>query len=119
MFLFSIISAILVLLYILGSDVIFLMDGVEGNTYSELIRKAGGIITFIPWAWGGLGGHFFHAGWGQIIKSPSNIAIMCWLSVVITILGWGLTKSGFVYSNWIPYASFLLGSVAIGRLWPV
>lgn len=117
--LFAMISGIILLATILGLDVYFALDGVKGNTWSEMIRKLGFILTFVPWAWGGLGGHFFHANWKQVLPTPDNIALMVWLSIFVTIIGGAIMKSSWTYSHWVPYVSFLTASLVIGKLWPV
>jgi hypothetical protein len=116
---FAIIAGLILLATIIGLDIYFVLDGIKGNTWSEMIRKLGFILTFIPWAWGGLGGHFFHPNWKQIIQSPGNIAMMVWLSVVVTMIGGAVMKSGWSYAHWVPFITFFVAAVVIGKLWPV
>ena len=116
---FTIISGILILATIIGLDVYFLLDGVKGNTWSEIIRKLGFILVLVPWIWGGLGGHFHHPNWKPIIQPPGNIALLIWFSLLVTIVGGAIMKSSWPYAHWVPFITFFIAAVVVGKLWPV
>ena len=94
---FAIFAGIGFLVAIIGFDIYFALDGVAGNTWSEMIRKLGSVLVFIPWAWGGLGGHFFHPNWKPVLQSPNNFAALIWLSVAVSVIGVSIMKKKYIW----------------------
>ena len=115
----AIISGIAIVAALIGLDIYFAVDGVAGNTWSEMIRKMAFVTTFIPWVCGVLSGHFFHPGWRSAIERPGNFAVLVWLSAVIAIMGMGVLRSGWAYVNWVPMITFFVAVFVGAKLWPV
>ena len=117
--LFAILAGVFFLAAIIGLDIYFALDSVAGNTWSEMIRKLGSVLVFVPWAWGGLGGHFFHPNWKPALQSPNNFVVIIWLSVAVSIIGVSIMRSSWPYAHWVPYIVFSIAPLVIGKLWPV
>jgi hypothetical protein len=74
--LFAIIAGLTIVAAAIGIDVYLALDGLKGNTWSEMIRSMAYVSTFIPWVWGVLAGHFFHPEWQPWLKLPAGMALL-------------------------------------------
>jgi len=103
---------------LIGLDIYLAVDGLKGNTWSEILRMWGSKNALAPWIWCGLAGHYFH--WKStskpILEPPANIAMLVWLTVLIFIVSMAMTRAGIPIPSWIiaPVAF-----IAWGLLWPV
>jgi hypothetical protein len=101
-------AAIIVILVVV--DIYFAIDNIKGNTWSEILRFWGARIKIIPFAWGFLGGHFFHPAWPSL-QQPMGIAVLVWLGVVVQIASMGIN---------LPMLSYLCAGIMAGIFcWPV
>lgn len=116
---FAIVSGLTLIAITIGLDIYFAVDGVKGNTWSEMMHKMAFISTFIPWAWGILAGHFFNPEWQPLLKQPAGIALLIWLSILVSCIGAVLLKSSFSHLNWVPIVVCLLAVLVGAKLWPV
>ena len=105
---------------LIGWDVYLLFDKIPRNTWSEVLRLWGLKTLIVPWAWGGLGGHFFHflKKSRPAIEQPGNIVLLIWLSVLVALISLGLTRAG-IDTTYFMLVAFLLGTVTWMFLWPV
>ncbi len=93
-------------------DVYLGLDGVRGNTWSELARAGAGVTPAIAWAWGVLAGHFFHPTW----KPRPRVGLLLWLTFVVVVVGIACKHGGVTLPFWAPLAP---GFFAGWLLWPV
>lgn len=112
---------LIVVAVFVGVDVYLATDKIKGNTWSEVIRSWGTLTLVVPWLWGILGGHFFHPFMvkvNPVIQKPGNFALLIWLSCVITMLGFAMSRADV---STIPFmlVALALGIVAGVFLWPV
>jgi hypothetical protein len=105
---------------IIGFDIWFATDSIQGNTWSEIIRRLAKTTPLIPFIYGVLSGHFF---WPAALKEnipllgqPNSVALLIWIGCVVGMIGLGLTKNDMVFPLWI---AFLIGGVGGMLLWPV
>lgn len=94
-------------------DIFLATDPVKGNTWSELLRAAAENTPVVPWLWGLIMGHWFHPNDEQrpLIRPPVNALVLLALSLLVLLIGSGLTVS-----PWVP----LVLALPIGALvWPV
>ena len=117
--LFPIIAGVSIISLLIGLDIWFAVDKIPGNTWSEMIRSMAFFTTFIPWVCGILSGHFFHPGWQQAFERPTNFAVLIWLSMATSIVGFAILRSNFQYNNWVPMITFLIAVFVGAKLWPV
>lgn len=115
-----IILGLIIVAAIIGFDILFAVDQVKGNTWSEIIRFFAKTTPMVPWICGVLSGHFFWpAALGKYIPllgQPSSIALLIWTGCTLGIIGLGLTKTGMIFPLWI---AFIIGIVGGVLLWPV
>jgi hypothetical protein len=116
--LFAIIAGLTIITVAIGLDVYLALDGIKGNTWSEMIRSMGFVSTFIPWVWGVLSGHFFHPNWQPWLKQPGGVAVLIWLSFLIPGVTTILMKAQVPYANWLPFVVCLIAALFGGKLWP-
>ena len=106
-----------ILAIVIGIDIYLAADTIKGNTWSEMVRAFSFKSPFAPWAWGGLGGHFFHQ-W--IPKFPlahdANIALLVWLSALVMVVGHSLYMKGTYLP---PFAVLFVSTFIWSTLWPV
>lgn len=103
---------------IVGLDIYLAVDGLPGNTWSEIIRTWAKASPVIPWACGVLAGHFFHPvdNLEPVLARPGNIAMLVWLTVAVALFGVALSRSGYPIPPW----AVVLPAMAVGALlWPV
>jgi len=114
------ILGLLIIIILIGWDVYFLFDKTPRNTWSEVLRLWGLKTLIVPWAWGGLGGHFFHffKRSKPIIDRPGNIILLIWLSVLVVLISIGISRSG-VDTTYFMLGMFFLGAIVWMLLWPV
>ncbi len=113
---FSIIAGLVLLAIVIGLDVKFATDKLDGNTWSEMIRKMSHFTTLVSWAWGVLAGHFFHPGWKHLMKYPDNIALLVWLTLGTTIFGAYLIRE--YHNPWLPWIFMFIAVFVGAKLWP-
>ena len=102
---------------IIGIDIYLAADTIRGNTWSEMIRTFSFKSPFGPWAWGGLGGHFFHQWIPKLpLEHPSNVALLVWLSLLVMMVGHSLYMKG---SYLPPMIVFFVAFFVWSTLWPV
>jgi hypothetical protein len=103
---------------LIGLDIYLAADGVEGNTWSEILRQWSVITPVVPFIYGVLGGHFYHPvdGLDPIVDTPGNIALLVWVTVLIGVIGILTTKHDVEIAPWIPV---IPGFIAGCFLWPV
>jgi hypothetical protein len=104
------IVAIAVTLALIGVDIYWAADGIKGNTISEVIRFSAERFKLIPFAWGILGGHFFHPNTWHL-PSSQGVATMIWCAMSVEMLSLGTTMPMFCY--------LVLGVIAGMICWPV
>jgi hypothetical protein len=104
------IVAIIVTLALIGIDIVWAADGIKGNTISEVIRFWAERLKLIPFAWGGLGLHFFHGDWWSLPRSQ-GIPVLLWCSVVAEIVS--------LITPLPMYCYFVFGAVVWAICWPV
>lgn len=106
------------LVVLIGLDVYLAVDGVKGNTWSEILRSWGQSNGLAAWIWCGLAGHYWH--WMEkskpVIKQPGNIALLVWLTILVYIVTTAATRSGIPIPSWsIAPIAFVVWAL----LWPV
>ena len=105
---------------IIGLDIYFAADTIQGNTWSEVIRRVGKTASIIPFVCGVLSGHFFWpAGLKEhipLLGQPNSIALLVWMGCVVSMVGLVLTRLGHIFPMWIV---FILGFLGGMLLWPV
>lgn len=110
MFLTSVLAAVIVAALV-AVDVLFAVDHVAGNTWSEVIRFWGARVALLPFAWGMLGLHFFHPEKMWHLDRGPGIAVLAWSAVVCQIVGMAFP---------IPMMTwFIVGAIAGALCWPV
>jgi hypothetical protein len=103
---------------LVGLDIYLVQDQYSGNTWSEILRTWAVATPVIPWAYGVLGGHFYHPveNLEAVIVFPGNIALLVWLTAAVGIAGLAFAKGGHPIAPWV---MVLPGMVAGSLLWPV
>ena len=103
---------------LIGLDIYLAVDGLPGNTWSEIIRTWAKATPVIPWACGVLTGHFFHPvdNLEPVLARPGNIAMLVWLTVTVALFGVAMSRAGNPVPPW---AVVLPAAVAGALLWPV
>ena len=95
------------------SDLILIWNRMP--SYSRRLAFWGSRVSFFPYAWGVLGGHF----WSPI-EAPAQMA---WWGTLLTLVGIGLAVSIVHYTlrhfgksnyRWLPLCVYLPGGVSIG-----
>jgi hypothetical protein len=97
----SVLTAVLIIF-----DIYLALNGVAGDTYSEIIRDAGHRMAFLPWCVGGLIGHWFWNG-----KRRSNRYTWGLVLSVLALLEYLNLSHGIGH----PFVSFFVGMLS-GRL---
>lgn len=87
-------------------DVFLALNGTQGDTYSEIIRDTGYRAPFLPWAVGGVAGHWFWNG-----KRYSNRYTWALVLSGLCVLEYCSLALGVSH----PFVAFLVG-MASGRL---
>lgn len=97
-------------------DVYLALDGIDGNTWSEVAREASRVHPFVPWILGASIGHLFHHrdDLPPIIEPSAASTIMFLLTLGILVLG----LTGLELLGWQITAIALLGLVVGYGLWP-
>lgn len=97
---------------VVGFDIYLAADNIKGNTWSEVIRLYGRHLNLLPWACGVLCGHWFHPDWTHaLFGQPGSIAVLVWLTFIVTGLGFGSLN--------IPMWTFcLIGMITGCWFWP-
>lgn len=110
------IVGIFLIIAFLGYDVHLALDGVPGNTWSEIARKFGTISTVLPFIWGILAGHFFHP---DSLRSPFNptsgFLLLLWVTLFVGLVGILCRSFWHSVPPWLPLVP---GFVAGWLLWP-
>ena len=103
---------------LIGLDIYLAVDGLKGNTWSEILRSWGRSNALAPWIWCGLAGHYWH--WMEksrpIIKNPGNIVTLVWLTLLVFIISTAATRAGLPVPAWVIAP---IAFVVWGFLWPV
>jgi hypothetical protein len=104
------IVAIAVTMALIGIDIVWAVDGIKGNTISEVIRYGAERFKLISFAFGVLCGHFFHFdSWH--LPASQGIPVLLWCAVVAEIVS---------LSTPTPMFCYLVFGVAVGMFcWPV
>jgi hypothetical protein len=105
----SIVAAV-VTAVLVGIDIVWASNHVVGDTLSEVIRYWAGRFPLVAFAWGGLGGHFFHGDWWAFQRTP-GIAILLWCAALTEGLSLSISLPMYVY--------FVFGAVVWAFCWPV
>lgn len=102
---------------IIGIDVYLAVDSIKGNTWSEMVRALSFKTPLAPWAWGGLGGHFFHQWLPKLLHGHgANIAVLVWISAAVMLAGHVMYSKG---TPMPPTIVFFAAFFVWGMLWPV
>lgn len=96
----------------IGYDVYLALDGVRGNTWSELARKFALASPVLPWACGVLCGHFFHPA----VTIGIHVPVLIWLTFAVAVTGAALRRAGRPVPPWAPLVP---GFCAGWLTWPV
>lgn len=104
---------LLVLAVVIVTDVVFALDRVEGNTYSELLIRAARYFVIVPTATGVVAGHWFLTLGTK--RPPGGLG-------VLIALGIGLALLDHLTDHWLAAhthpAQWLLLGLALGSsLW--
>lgn len=104
------IAAAIVTLLLIGIDIVWALDSIKGNTWSEVIRFWTLRYPIIAYCWGGLGGHFFHGDW-LALAPRLGVLILVWSACVVQIISMWLPIPSYVY--------FIVGAIVWALCWPV
>lgn len=104
-----IILAIAIVAFIVGSDIVLAVDGIEGNTYSELLRTLSYRWPVIPAAGGAILGHWFLNM--STPRPPGGLVMLLGFGLVITLAD--VFSSHAVSSHTHP-AQWMLFGLAVG-----
>lgn len=104
-------------------DVQLLEDGIDGNTWSELMRTYGQTQWGLPWLCGVLIGHLFHpndeaAPAGNLTVDEAYNA-MFWLTSLVFLMGSGMWAVGYEPPEGLMTLVAVLGGVAGYYVWPL
>ncbi len=105
------VGAIIVILIVW--DIFLAVDGIGGNTWSELLRNAGLATPVVPWLGGVVMGHWFHPfeHAEPLITPPGNALALVALTLLVVLVGFATNVP-----TWVPVP---LGGAAGAVLWPV
>ncbi len=95
-------------------DVVLFVRPPHGDTISERLRAWSRHTPFIPYAWGGLGGHFFAPPLSTHQPPGLLAAVLILLSLWLLVIGVFMRKK---LSWWEIAGFFFFGLVAGGTLW--
>lgn len=104
-------------------DFQLLEDGIEGNTWSELMRTYGQTQWGLPWLCGVLIGHLFHRDdeVAPAFKLTADEAynVMFWLTGLVLLFGTGMWAVGYQPPEVAMTLVAVLGCAAGYYLWPL
>lgn len=93
-------------------DMYLALDGVRGNTWSEVARHIAMTAPALPWTCGVLAGHCFHPRWRPRVRVLPLLA----LTLAVVVVGIACRHVGVAPPPWAPLVP---GFVAGWLLWPV
>lgn len=87
---------------LIGVDIWLMVDGIKGNTWSEMIRAAGKVTTFVPWMLAVLVGRWYHPvpDFGPL-AGKFSIPIFIVLSYIVVVVGDILRKKRMPIPSWV------------------
>ncbi len=117
----TIVIVVLVLVAVLiGVDIWLMVDHITGNTWSEMIREAGKVTTFVPWVLAILVGRWFHPvpDFGPLAGGIS-VGILMILSYIIVVTGDILRKKRKPIPSWLTVLIGLIsGALFVPAIFP-
>lgn len=98
-------------------DLYLMKDGIPDNTWSEVMRSAGGRYPVVPWLLGLLLGHLFHPQDNPepLVDREAAGTVLVVLTLALVLLGSASAAWPLWWAGALALAGFIVGQV----LWPM
>jgi len=95
------------------SDVALMRRGIP--TYSNRLKAWGSRLSFFPYAWGVLGGHFW-SPLEPVVSWQVTIAVLPTIGIALSLTHLLLRKPGWGWVKWLPLLAYFPAGVPVGAI---